>query len=171
MGASGHVPAMSKGLSGVTSHGNWPELAGSAVAGLPASGSVLGAWAAWACAAPARAFGSGFGLGLGWPGAVCNPKGTIGRVMIDNVSARGGNAASKRGGAGGEGTALPGFPCAPVACGAGDVGGAVASGAGAACVGAGDACGGVGATCGLACGDGGRGAAWMPAPAPGANAM
>jgi hypothetical protein len=48
MGASGHVPVMSKGLSGVASYGNWPELAGpsvagSAVAGLPANGSVLGA--------------------------------------------------------------------------------------------------------------------------------
>lgn len=96
MGASGHVPARSNGLNGFTSHGNCPELVGSAVAGLPASGSVLGAWAAWACAALAGAFGSGFGLGLGLSGIARNPRGTSGRVMIGKVSARGGNAASQR---------------------------------------------------------------------------
>ena len=74
MGASGYAPAMSKGLTSVTSHGNWPELAGSAVAGLLASGSVLGAWAAGARAAPARACGSGLGLGSGWFGIACNPE-------------------------------------------------------------------------------------------------
>ena len=59
-------------------------------------------------------------LALAWAGpGSCATEGTIGRAMIDNVSARGGNAASQRGGAGGEGSAFPGIPCAPVACGAG----------------------------------------------------
>jgi hypothetical protein len=111
---------------------------------------------------PARAFGSDFGLGSGWFGIVCNPTGTRGREIIDvsAVSARGGNAASNGRGAGGEGIAVPGLPCAPVTCGAGGGGGAVASGACAACGGAGAACESVGA----ACGAGGRGAASMPAP-------
>ena len=47
---------------------------------------------------------------MGWSGIVRNPKGTSGRVTIDHVSVCGGNATSQRGGAGGEGTALPGLP-------------------------------------------------------------